>query len=315
MDYKIRPVSLDQIETNDPTFRITTNTDTTDLALSISAIGVLQPPVVIKKQGGYRVVCGFRRIAACSALKHDHVPARILHSDVSTLTCAQIAISDNSLQRPLNVVEQSRAYALVQKVVDGSPAWRKIAASTGLPGSQSAVDRILPVADMPVCMQNGILEGSIALPIALHISRLNEADAKALCIFFRALTTSLNVQRELLELISEISLRDDISIVQLMEQDQIAAIMGNGNFSVPQKVHALRVMLKTKRYPELSRAEALYGQNAKSLKLDPRVQLHPPRFFEGTTYRLSLTFNSRQQLKSLQPELEKLVQHPTLLPD
>lgn len=316
MDYKISPVSLDQIETDDGTFKITTNTDTTDLAMSISTIGVLQPPVVMmKKKGVYMVVCGFRRIAACAALMHDSIPARILASDVSQLACAQIAISDNSMQRPLNVVELSRAYALVRRVVDGSPGWRKIVESTGLPGSQTAMNRIMPVADMPLSMQNAILEGSIALPVALHISQLNEDDARALCILFRTLTTGLNVQREIVELISEISLRDDIPIVRLMEQDDIAAIIDSGDSPAPQKARELRMMLKAKRYPELSMAETSYNRNLKSLKLDPRVQLQPPRFFEGNKYRLSLTINSRQQLKSLQPELEKLVQHPTLLPE
>ena len=75
------------------------------------------------------------------------------------------------------------------------------------------------------------------------------------------------------------------------------------------------MMLKSKRFPELSKAEAAYNQKVKTLKLNPRVQIHPPRFFEGTSYRLSLTIDSRHQLKSLQSELDKLVHHPNLLPE
>jgi ParB family transcriptional regulator, chromosome partitioning protein len=315
MDYKLSPVSLDQIETDDRTFKISTNENETDLALSISAIGLLQPPILLKQEFGYIVVCGFRRIAACAALAMACIPARILRSDFSKITCAQIAISDNSRQRPLNIVEQSRAYNLVRRFAEGSSAWCDIVESTGLAVSQTAMDRIIPVADMPVAMQDALLEGSIALPVALHINQLNPDDASAFCVFFRTLTTGLNVQRELVELISEISIRDGISIVRLMEQDDISAILANRDFSAPQKVRELRLMLKAKRYPELSRAEALYAQKLKSLKLDPRVQLHPPRFFEGNTYRLSLTVDSRRQLKSLKTELEKLIQHPTLLPE
>ena len=43
--------------------------------------------------------------------------------------------------------------------------------STGLACSQTAMDRIIPVAGMPVSLQDAILEGSIALPIALHINQ------------------------------------------------------------------------------------------------------------------------------------------------
>ena len=315
MDFKVSPVSLDRIETADHTFKITTQTDKTDLALSISAIGLLQPPVLIKKGRNHAVVSGFRRISACKALNLCSIPSRMLHPDTSGIKCAQIAISDNSFQRPLNVVEQSRAFALIRRFSENSTIWTEIAASIGLPGSQSAMDRIMPVASMPLSLQDAILDGSIALPIALHINQLNKDDAMAICDFLRQITTGLNVQRELLELISEISIRDDISIARLMEQDDIAAVMGNGDSPVPQKARELRRMLKAKRYPELIKAEASYNQKVKSLNLNPLVQIQPPRFFEGKSYRLTLTVDSRRRLKSLQSELEKLIHHPNLLPE
>jgi ParB family chromosome partitioning protein len=315
MDYRISSVSLDQIKTGDHTFKITTKTEITDLALSISANGLLQPPVLIKTGRKFTIICGFRRIAACETFDIARIPARVLRSNHSTLTCAQIAISDNASQRSLNIVEQSRAYALIRKLADRSPGWQKIVESTGLACSQTAMDRIIPVAGMPVSLQDAILEGSIALPIALHINQLKENDAKALCSFFRQVATGLNIQRELLALISEISLRDDIPIARLLAQADIAEIIANEDSPAPQKVQHLRMMLKAQRYPELSKAEASFNQKVKALKLNPRIQIHPPRFFEGTSYRLSLTVDSRRQLKSLHAELEKLVHHPNLLPE
>ena len=315
MDFKISPASLDRIETADHTFKITTNSDATDLALSISAIGLLQPPVLIQVGGGYRVVSGFRRIAAWQAHNLTRIPVRTIPPDTSGIECAQIAIADNAFQRPLNVVEQSRAFALIRKFTDDSNSWLKIAKSTGLPASQTAMDRIIPVAGMPVSLQDAIVDGDIALPVALHLNRLNNNDAIALCGFFRKITTGLNVQRELLALISEISLRDDISITSLMAQDDIAAVMGNDASPTPQKVQQLRLMLKAKRYPELVKAETTYHQTLKSLQLDPRIQLHPPPFFEGKAYRLTLTVDSRRELSALQTELKKLVHHPNLLPE
>ena len=315
MDFEITPVLIERIETGDHTFRITTKTENVELARSIRAIGLLQPPVLMKTGTGFRIICGFRRIDACDALNIERVPARILQSDVSTIRCAQIAILDNSSQRELNVVEQSRAYALIRKFTENSTGWLKVAESTGLACSQTAMDRIIPVAHMPVSMQDGILEGSIALPIALQLSQLRHDDAKALCRLFRLLTTGLNIQRELLELIYEISCRDDTPIARLIGQPDISGIIENADFPTPQKTQQLRMMLKSKRFPELSKAEAAYNQKVKSLKLNPRVQIHPPRFFEGASYRLSLNVDSRHQLKSLQTELDKLVRHPNLLPE
>ncbi len=315
MDFEITPVLIDQIKTGDHTFKITTKTEQAELARSISAIGLLHPPVLVKTGSDFTIVCGFRRVEACETLNIKRIPARILQSNVSTIACAQIAVIDNSSQRVLNIVEQSRACALIRKFADNETAWMNIVESTGLASSQTAMDRIMPVAGMPVPLQDAILEGSIALPIALQISHLEHDDAKALCSFFRQVTTGLNIQRELLELISEISRRDDIAIARLLEQADIFDIIENTDFPAPQKTQRLRMMLKSKRFPELSRAEAAYNQKVKTLKLNPRVQIHPPRFFEGTSYRLSLTIDSRHQLKSLQSELDKLVHHPNLLPE
>lgn len=314
MDCKICPVSLDRIETAENTFQITTTTDKADLAASIRAIGLLQPPVLIKKGGFYTVVCGYRRIAACEALNITSIAARVLPPDTSPVNCVRIAISDNTFQRPLNVVEQSRAFALIRRFVDSSTSWLKIAESTGMPASQKAMDRIMPVAGMPAILQDAILYGSIALPVALTVSRLEKNDADALCGFFSTINTGLNIQRELLELILEISRRDDISIARLMKRDDIMAVIENDDSSSPQKTREVRVLLKAERYPELSKAEAVYLRKVKSLKLSPLVQFQPPQFFEGKSYRLTLTVNSRRQLQSLQTELEKLVHHPDLLP-
>lgn len=315
MDFKITPVSLDRINTGDHTYRITTKTEKDELALSISAIGLLQPPVLMKNRHGYTVVCGFRRIQACTSLNIAKIPARILDAHYPKIACAQMAISDNSSQRLLNIVEQSRAYALVSRFADRSTAWRGIVESAGLASNQTAIDRILPVAGMPDALQDAILEGSIALPVALSINRLKTDDARILCNFFKQVGAGLNIQRELLALVSDISLRDDIPIAMLLEQSDLTDIMCNADFSNPQKVQYLRMNLKAKRYPELSKAEASFKQELKALDLNPRVQINPPQFFEGTSYRLCLRIDSRRQLKFLQSELDKLVGHPNLLPE
>ena len=168
MDFEIRNVSLDQIETTDHTFKISTTNDKTELALSISAIGLLQPPVLIRRGPSHTVVCGFRRIAACAALNLSRIPSRILSPECSPIECSRIAIADNTHQRSLNVIEQSRAYALIQRFESDSTAWLQIARATGLPESQAAMDRIVPVCAMPKRLQENILSGKVISMLGAH---------------------------------------------------------------------------------------------------------------------------------------------------
>ncbi|MGA6925838.1 MAG: ParB N-terminal domain-containing protein, partial [Desulfosarcina sp.] len=120
MEIEITPVSVDRIDTADHTFKITTNTDTNDLTSSIGSVGLLQPPILMPTAKGYRTVTGFRRIAACEGLNLTPIAARLLPPDTSPMVCAQMAVADNALQRPLNLIEQSRAYALLNRLAGHS---------------------------------------------------------------------------------------------------------------------------------------------------------------------------------------------------
>lgn len=314
MDYDIQPVALDRIDTSDRAFKITTTIDKSDLTPSIRCVGILQPPVLIEKKRAWRVVCGFRRISASKAMNMKEIPAFVANGR-SLAQCARMAISDNACQRSLNVVEQARAYALIRRVENRPEAWVEIAAASGLPASQAAIERILPVADMPATLQAGLLSGSIALPVALQLSRLSDTDALTLGNLFGKISAGLNVQRELLETILDISKRDRSTVAELIGNEKIDAILNDSEISIPQQVQKLRLLLKRMRYPSLSQAEKSFDDTLKSLKLNSRIQLQPPRFFEGKTYRANLSFDSCEQLRLLQTELDKLIQHPHFLPD
>ncbi|MDL2329470.1 ParB/RepB/Spo0J family partition protein [Desulfosarcina sp. OttesenSCG-928-A07] len=306
MDSDVRQIAASQIDLSDTTFQITTAVDKTDLALSISAVGLLQFPILAETQGGFLVVCGFRRIRTLTALDQTLIQARVLPKTCSPLECACIAIADNSGQRPLNIVEQARAYTLIHKFTPPGQSWQEVARSVSLPDSDAAKNRIMPVTNMPDALQSAILEGSIALPVALTLVALTPDIMLPLISFLRSLNASLRVQRELLEMVREISLRDDIPVSQVIHAPDIAAIMEDPETPMPQKVQNVRQVFKNRRYPALCRAEKKYHDTIRALKADPRIQVQPPRDFEGKTYHITLAVHSRKDLDALWPDAQKL---------
>ncbi|WP_319525380.1 ParB/RepB/Spo0J family partition protein [uncultured Desulfosarcina sp.] len=314
MDYDIQTVPLNRIDTADHTFKITTTSDKTDLIPSIRSVGILQPPVLIENADQWCIVCGFRRISASKALNAKNISAFVVKGR-SLKQCARIAISDNAGQRSLNVVEQARAYALIRRVETRPEARVEMALASGLAASPSAMERIAPVAAMNTSLQEGVLTGSIALPVALQIDRLGEPDATALGGLLAKISAGLNVQRELLDTILDIGKRDGTAVADLIAQEAVDSILNNEEIPVPQRVQKLRQLLKRMRYPSLSQAEASFDDMLKALKLSPRLQIQPPRFFEGETYRANLSFDSKEQLLLLQKELDKLIRHPRFLSD
>ena len=57
-DIVCRSFDLASIDLEDNTFRITTDTRTEDLILSIKGVGLLNPPIVKKKTSGFQIISG-----------------------------------------------------------------------------------------------------------------------------------------------------------------------------------------------------------------------------------------------------------------
>jgi len=315
MDYEISVVPLSKIDVTDIRYRISTASDTTDLALSISAIGLLNPPVLIAKETSYVVLCGFRRISACLSLGMKAISARIVSADLSMKQYTGIAIVDNASQRSLNIVEQSRAYHMILQCTDDTQAALQMAKSIGLQNHQKALDRIKPIVDMPDFLQQSVLEGTMAVSIALQIYPCDVKEVRFLTDLFRKTSPGVNVQRELVTTLSDISHRDDTPMADILKKEAMDAILDNETMSTPQKLQAIRTYLKKIRSPSLSRRQETFHNLLKSLKLSPHIHVLPPPFFEGQTYRVTLNVDSRTQLRALLPEINKLINASELLPE
>ena len=116
-----RLIPLAQIDSGDERFRITTRRDSADLQPSLQRLGLLAAPLVLPTEYGFIIVSGFRRVAACRELTWEVIPARVLGRQTSEYECALRAIAENSTERPLNLIETSRALALLDSARPGRP--------------------------------------------------------------------------------------------------------------------------------------------------------------------------------------------------
>jgi ParB family chromosome partitioning protein len=305
-------ISLDKIDLQNEEFRITTGTEDDDLQASIGQLGLISPPVLIKRNSAYVIVSGFRRISVGRKLGWPETLARILDPETDTLGCVRIAIADNALSRPLNLIETSRALHKLSSSISDIKQLSKAAESCGLPGSYSIIHKIKGLCLMPTAIQHGILNDTISLSMANHLAGLEHDDALVFAGLFERFKLSLGKQREIVTLISEIAHRDDLSIGQVLAHDKIQFVLNNEELDRGHLERELRTFLRQWRYPRIVKAENSYNSHLKKLKLGPNIKLTPPREFEGSGYSLTLTFSSLADLKILQSEVAKAARHPSL---
>lgn len=314
MRCKKQMVSLSCVDTDDSTYRITTETALDDLIVSIDRTGLIHAPFLVENQPSiYIPVSGFRRICACRQLNWSCIEANIIEAETEPLIPAKLAIADNSLQRPLNIIEQSRAYQLLYRCIDDDEMVVKIARELKLQSSASLIRKIKPLCSLSPSVQDGILSDAISMPVAIEMKDL-EADAtESFARLFNQLRISLSKQRQLLSMAKEIASREIISVADVICDDDIQAVLADSHLDRPQKAARILFILKKRRFPEITRKEQEFEHNIQQLKLGQHIKLIPPAHFEGPAYTLSMQFNGLDELKDRMIALERILNHPALI--
>jgi ParB family transcriptional regulator, chromosome partitioning protein len=305
-------VLLERIHLEDKTFQVTTESAAGALAASIVRLGVMHPPVLLPDDSGYRVVGGFRRIAACKSLGLSTIPARVLSPGTDKLTCVQLAIAENSLQRPLNLIETSRALVLLSGVYHGPDDLRLAAGVLGLPDNISAIHKLRQLSGLAPEIQEGVLTDVLSMAMALELGQMENSIGIGLSTLFGYLKLGLNKQREILTMIQEIAFREYLPVQDVLNAPDLQQIMVHEKWDRSQKTVHLRQYLRRRRYPSITSVESDFEARVRAMDLESGMVLIPPRDFEGTTFSFHLNFNNLGQLQHRISRLTEVSSSPIL---
>ena len=312
MRFREKIVNLSQIDFSDDAFRITTEKQVDDLMRSINHVGIMHLPLLLKKETTYTIVFGFRRIEACRRLNWFKLEAMILEADTMRLKCIKYAITDNAFQRPLNLIEKSRSIEMLFDFFKDINRLSEELSVLGLSEHPSMIKKLKGICHLPEPLQNSILSNTISLSMLLELAGMSWDDAKDFITLFNTLKLSLNKQREIVTMVKEIAIREDKSILQVIEESHLKKILMNEDLDKNQKAHNIRIYLKQRRFPSIAVIEKSYEKYRQKLNLKSGFKLIPPINFESSTYTLQLSFNNMTQLKGLKTAFDALMENPSL---
>ncbi|MBW2152808.1 MAG: ParB N-terminal domain-containing protein [Deltaproteobacteria bacterium] len=313
MRFKNETIPLSDIDSNDETYRITTETDVSEIAASIASIGLVNTPIFFKDSSRVIVVSGFRRIKACEALGLKEIEARVIGSDSSHFERVEIAVCENSLQRSLNLVEISRALNLLFQCCRDVQTVAEKAAVLGLPANISVINKIKDLCHCPGPVQDAVICGAISLPIAQELGKMEQETSIILSNILRDLKVGLNKQREIITMIKEIAERENLSLKEVLNHPEWRNIVNSNHMDITQKRMKIRKYLKQRRFPTLTRAETMFETYRKKLNLGTHTNLIPPPYFEGNTFTFSIYFKNVAELERQLEKLTKITKDPNLL--
>jgi len=294
----IQQIDLKKIDLNDNLYQITIPKNFDALCQSIQQMGMMHQPVLQAKNLTYRVISGFQRILASQKIGMEMISGRVVESDVSAYDCARWAVADNTSQRSLTPLEQSRALALIEKTLPKTVTIHEVACQMGLPVTSKAIHQIRTLCHMAPYIQKGIAKEYIAIPIAHALTNFSDTDAFSFAKLFEQLNVGINIQRELLTTCDEISKRDHKSVTDIIESETVKSIIVRYADDRKQRIHYIREHFKTIRYPTYTTIKRKVDSNIKHLKLDKPTRLTPPPYFESDIWQLQIDFKSIKDLNN-----------------
>jgi ParB/RepB/Spo0J family partition protein len=304
-------VDLRHIDLSDTTFKITTGASSDNLIDSIRNVGLISPPIIARKPGGgYTVVCGFRRIAACAFLGWLRIDARIIESSENETNCLLLAIADNTHTRLLNVIEQAAAVSKLAVYSSDDIALSREARKASLSVNPGLIKKLKKIDTVPAALKEKIAADIISLTIGLELAKLESAAVMAFVRIIEALKLTLSHQKEMIQRVKEIAKINEMPIADFVDQVIVDKIINDPELDRNQKIKKMRHTLKQMRYPEIVCFEKKYSNHLQQIQLPDSVHLVPPTDFEGSHYAMQLNFQDLPQFKTIVETLNQLQDHP-----
>lgn len=142
------------------------------LADSIREHGVLQPIVVTKEEGAYKIVAGERRWRAAKLAGLDKIPAIIRSLDSQNRL--ELSIIENAQREDLNPLELATAYAKLASQFNLEP--KEIAAKVGK--SEGIINNYIHLLSLPDFAKQIMIEAKITEGVMRPLVSKDEATIK-----------------------------------------------------------------------------------------------------------------------------------------
>lgn len=306
-NYETATVALDQVEMGPGPFCMSFAFDQESLRHSISRIGLLNQPFLAKGQGDGKmhIVAGYRRILVCKSLGMKAVRSAILHHDAfPPLDCLRIALYDNLATRKLNDVEKGMILSRLLIHTDQDELLQHYMPLLGLPGRRSMLDYFLRLEALDPETKTSIALGRLSPQSVRLLFDLSQAEQKSLAGWIDKLMLSANYQKQLIDFIIDISIRDGISISDLLAEPPFTQGSEKGSVNPPQRAKEILDHLRTRRFPRLVQAERAFQRALSHLTLPKGVRIRQPSNFEGPGYSMEISFKDGpgllQKIEALQ---------------
>lgn len=302
-------IKTKEINLSDNRFTIAYGQDLEKLIESIKTIGLINPPVLMKSEKNYQVICGYKRVLACQKLNFREIAAVVYNQgELDELKAFQMNIYDNITIRELNPIEKAEVINRLLNVfkVNEGEIIQKYLSLISLQPNRNVFKMYLSLIDLEDEIKHALIGKTIVVRTAIELKTFVVEDRLKIFNFMLNLKMGTNKQQEIITYLKEIHKRDNVSIGQILSEKELSRIIEDKKLTIPQKANKARWFLRKKRYPKLIEAEKHFAKKLKELKLSPEITITPPPYFESDEFELKFKFKNPEDIKKLGENLQEI---------
>jgi ParB/RepB/Spo0J family partition protein len=300
---KLVSVPLSEIDQHDrlTDFSLNPNGCPEKLLDSVKEVGIRHPISICSTNKPYKIISGHKRVQATIKAGLTSIPAFF----VPTMDDALITnLKENFALRHYSDIEKG---CILNKLI-----------SEGFE-EDTIIDLYMPLLELErskKIFQDLILVDKIGSELQKLLHRLNvpvkvfqvffawdNESQEAAEKFFSTTRPGVNKWRDLLELIEEISRRDEISPKDIFFASAIIETLKDKSLTPPQKYDRVHQALQQKRYPVFSDLKKQVLRALDEMKLDDKTRLKYDDAFESDEMKLELKFRNERELSQ---QVEKI---------
>jgi hypothetical protein len=153
-----------------------------------------------------------------------------------------------------------------------------------------------------------------AFPSSLlqRLLRWNRDDQDAFSVLVSGLKIGQNHQRDLIDWLEEIAIRDNVKISEVLRAEPLAKIESDPRLGRADKLKRIKEQVRRIRFPGLTECEDAVRNRIRQLRLEPEVHMTVPPGLEGGKVHIEFSAATVGEFKSCVRKLADAAAHESL---
>ncbi len=282
--------------------------DSNALISSIKDVGLINPVILKKNQdadGVYIIVCGYQRIKACQKLGQVSIEAKVING-LNDEEIMLLALHDNLSSRGFNEIEKA---IVLKKFLEIGYSYDRLMSEItpllGVPPNKNIIDKYIDILTLDTEIKKSVTDDELEPEKAFLLITLDGVERDIVWrVLFRESSTNVNEAKETIRNLLDLKQIKNKEIVELLSSKEISLIISDKKSNKRQRGERICRLIKTMRYPVISKKEDEFDRSCRELGLDNDVRINHSRYFEGDEIRITIKASNEEKLRM---SIEKLL--------